>query len=161
MDYSAGIVYHYFKNKEQILFTILQDSYQRITNSMQPPCTDLSPDEAIRVSFTNYIENALKWQTEYKAIMLESSPQILEFTSVLSEGICKERPALMALVTTLESGVSYGLFAPCDVQVTAQAIWSAMFGLLMRLIIEQNVSPEQRSKLIDRQIELILKGLRP
>lgn len=159
MDYSAGIVYHYFENKEQILLCVLREGYKKILGSVKPLNNNLSPDEAIRASFIGYIESALKQQAVYKSIMLSSSPQILEFTSVLGEGICKRRPALMGLVTALETGISAGLFAPCDTQLTAQALWSAAFGLLIRLIIEQDVSPEHQTKLIKHEIDILLKGI--
>lgn len=160
MGYSAGIIYHYFENKEQILLCILKEGYKRILDSIKPPNSNLPPDEAIRASFTEYIESALKWSAVYKSIMLSSSPHILDFTSVLSEGICEKRPAMMGLVAALEAGISMELFSPCDTQLTAQALWSAMFGLLIRLIIEGNVSPDQQKKLITRQIDILLKGLK-
>lgn len=161
MNYSAGIIYHYFKNKDELLLCVLQDGYRRILDEIQPPSHDLPPDQAIRASFSGYFESVLTWSAEYKAVMLSSSPQILEFTAVLKEGICEKRPAIMALVATLESGVKDGLFAPCDTQLTAQAIWSGMFGLLLRIIIEEDVSSEQQTKLFKRQMDIILKGLRP
>lgn len=160
MEYSPGIVYHYFKNKEQLLSCILQEGCRRILASVKPLDSDLPPDEAIRLSFTRYIKSALQQPAEYRAIMFSSQPRILEFTSVLGEGVCEKRPALMRLVSALESGVATGLFTPCDTQLTAQALWSAMFGLLSRLIVEQDVPVEQTDKLIQCQIELLLKGLR-
>lgn len=160
MDYSAGIVYHYFENKEQILLCVLQEGYKRILDAVKPLRNGIPPDEAIRTSFKNYIESALKWSAEYKAFMLRSSPQILDVTAVLGKGMCEKRPALMGLVSALESGISEGLFAPCNTQLTAQTLWSAMFGLLMRLIIEQDVSTEQQTKLIERQMDILLKGLK-
>ncbi|MEA4971035.1 MAG: TetR/AcrR family transcriptional regulator [Candidatus Pelethousia sp.] len=159
MGYSPGIVYHYFRDKDEILSCVLQDSYKRILSAIRPLRGDLAPDEAIRLSITNYIESALQWPAEYKAIMLSASPQILNFTSVL--GADDHSPALAALIETLEAGIEAGLFAPCDVKTTAGAIWSAMFGLLIRLIIERGISSEQRAGLIARQIEIILKGLKP
>ena len=159
MEYSSGIVYHYFESKEQILLHVLQESYQRIMNSIHPPSSDLAPDESIRASVKSYIEAALQWPYEYKAIMLDSSPQVLGFTSVL--GKPPQRPALLLLISTLEAGISEGLFAPCDTQLTAQAIWGAVYGLLVRLIVESDVTPERRALLIERQTEIILKGLRP
>ena len=160
MEYSTGIVYHYFDNKEQILACVLQEGYQRILLSIKPPNQNLAPDEALLVSLRRFIENMLKEPEIYRETMLNSSPQVLEFTSVLGEGRVEISPALMSLVSALEVGVSEKVFAPCNVQITAQAIWSSIFGLLMRLIIERDVSKEQQSKLIDCQIELILKGLR-
>lgn len=161
INYSAGIIYHYFKNKDELLLCVLQDGYKRILDEIQPPSYDLPPDQAIRASFSGYFESVLTWSEEYKAVMLSSSPQILEFTAVLKEGICEKRPAIMALVATLEYGVKDGLFVPCDTQLTAQAIWSGMFGLLMRIIIEEDISSEQQTKLFNRQMDIILKGLRP
>lgn len=159
MDYSAGMVYHYFESKDEILLHVLQENYKKILEAITPLRDDISPDEAIRAGMTNYIESALQYPHEYKSVMLSSSSEVLAFTSVLGEGICEKRPALMQLVSTLESGIAAGLFAPCDAQLTAQAIWSAMFGLLMRLIVEQDISSEQRSRLIQRQINILLKGI--
>lgn len=159
MDYSAGIVYYYFESKEQILSYVLMEGYKRILNSVKPLSCELPPDEAIRASFTGYIESAMKWPEEYKSIMLGSTPQILDFTSVLGEEICEKRPALMGLVKTIKAGISMGLFAPCDAHLTAQSLWCAVFGLLMRMIIEHDISPERQSKLIKRQIDILLKGL--
>jgi len=128
--------------------------------SIQPVSDDLPPDEMFLTTALNFMEGIMKWPNEYKAIMLNSSPQILEFTSVLGEGNCEKRPALMAMVDALEAGISEGIFLPCDTQLTAQAIWSAMYGLLIRLIIEQDVAPDHAMRLIKRQIEIILKGLK-
>lgn len=160
MDYSAGIVYHYFKNKEDILLCILKEEYQKILSSVQPPDPSMAPDEAIRAGFTGYIKNGLKHPAIYRAIMLSSLPSILSFTSVLDEGVYAKRPAFKMLIFALEAGISSGIFAPCDINLTAQSLWSAVFGLLSRLIIEQNVPPEQQIRLIDRQIDILLKGLR-
>lgn len=160
MDYSAGIVYHYFKDKEEIILCILKEGYQKILAAVKAPDPSLPPDEAIRAAFTGYIDNALASPAEYKAVMFSSMPQILDFTSVLEKGASGRRPALEGLTTALEKGVTEGIFAPCDAELTAQSLWSAVFGLLARLIVEQNVSSEQRGRLIERQLNLLLKGLR-
>jgi AcrR family transcriptional regulator len=160
MDYSAGIVYHYFKNKEEIISCILKEGYTKIIQSVTRPDGKLPPDEEFRVTILNFIDAISSWQHEYKAIMLNSSPQILEFTSVLHEGSCQTHPAMMAMVSNIECGIAGGIYAPCDAELTAQAIWSAIFGLQIRLTIEQKVTPEHRQKLIERQIEIILKGLK-
>lgn len=159
MEYSVAIVYHYFQNKDELLSCVLQEGYQRILTSITPPEPGLPPDEAIRTSFVSFIQSVLQWPEEYKAFMLSSSPQILEVTSVLGEGKCEARPTLMKLATVLEAGIATGMFAPCDTRLTAQALWSAVFGLLFRLIIERDVSKEQRAALIQRQLDILLKGI--
>jgi len=161
MEYSSGSVYHYFESKDDIILSIIKKSYQSINKAVKPIDTHLPPDEIIRTSFKAYIYHCLSWASLYKNMMFSSSPQVLEITAVLEEGLLEKRPAFEGLIQSLETGISTGLFEPCDVQLTAQALWSAMFGLLSKLIIEQNVSQEHMDRLINRQIDILLKGLRP
>jgi len=161
MGYSSGSIYHYFKSKDDIILCILQERYQKIINAVRPIDTGLPPDELIRTSMKGYIYNCLEWSSLYKAMMFSSSPQVLEITAVLEEGILEKRPAFGGLIKALETGISAGIFEPCNTELTAQALWSAMFGLLSRLIIEQTISQEHRENLMNRQIDILLKGLRP
>jgi len=161
MEYSTGIVYHYFENKEQILECFMREGYQSILQYIEPSGPNCAPDESLRATVRGFIEGVLRTPEAYKMLMLSTSPQVLGFTSVLGEGCVEKRPTLSALASTIEAGISAGLFTPCDIPTTVQIIWSAVFGLLMRLLIENDVTDRQRSRLIDRQIELILKGLRP
>jgi AcrR family transcriptional regulator len=158
MDYSVGIIYQYFQNKDEILTTIMKENFQRIMNAIRREGKDQPPEEAMRTGIRSYIETVLQWPKEYKMVMLDTSPLILAFTSILS---AKENsPALQAMISTLERGIEMGMFAPCDTQLIARAIWSSMFGLVIRLIIEGNVPPDQQTALIDCQIEFIMKGLK-
>ena len=159
MDYSPGTVYHYFESKDQLLLRVMEEGYQRILAQVQPQALDSPPDEAIRRAILRYIEGILACPEEYKVFLLSASPQILAMTSVLAEDATLKRPALQHLAEAVEAGVSAGLFAPCDARVTAQAMWASVFGLLSRLMIEGNVSPDQRQRLIDRQLQLLMKGL--
>jgi len=160
MDYSPGIVYHYFDSKEDIILHVLKENYQRILSSIKPPRQNCTPEETIRSAVTNYIDNALSFPLEYRSIMLSSSPDILNFTSVLEKGISEKRPAFMQLVACIKRGIAEGVFVPDDAELTAQAIWSAMFGLLIRIIIEGNITPDHQKMLISHQIEIILRGIR-
>jgi AcrR family transcriptional regulator len=159
MDYSAGIVYHYFESKDDILAWVLRENYQMIMNAIKPKSQNMPPDDEIRTSIISYIETALQWHNEYCAVMLDSSPQVLAFTSMLGDN--ETRPALAAMVVALEKGVEDGMFSPCDTQITARAIWSAIFGLLIRLIVEGDVPKEQRAALIECQTKILINGLKP
>ncbi len=183
MEYSPGILYHYFADMDELLDCILLEGYQKIRDCVArpagsdlpeddpglqqstlpevavPPQEAVPPEEAIRCSFRAYIQNALEEGPSYRALMTSQRQRILAFTSVLEEGKVEERPALMAVAKAIQAGTAAGQFASCDAQLTAQAVWSAVFGLTLRLIIE-DVSPQQRERLIDRELELIIRGLR-
>ncbi|MCL2031173.1 MAG: TetR/AcrR family transcriptional regulator [Oscillospiraceae bacterium] len=160
MGYSAGIVYHYFKSKEDILAHILKEGHQHILTAVRPPDEAMPPDEAIRAALINYVYNGMRNAAEYRSIMFNSSGPVLEVTAVLAEGASEKRPALRELAAALSAGVAAGLFAPCDIELTAQTIWSAVYGLLARLIVERDIPPRQRSRLIERQIDMLLRGIR-
>lgn len=160
MDYSGAIVYHYFESKEEILHCLLVEGYQKILASIQPLEEEgLPAGERIRRSIVSYISGVLAWPAEYRSVMFSSKPDVLAATSVLDEDVCEKRAAFRWLVSTIETGVAEGIFAPCDARLTAQALWCSMFGLVMRLIIEAPVPEKQQAALIDRQIDLMMKGL--
>ncbi|MDR0885366.1 MAG: TetR/AcrR family transcriptional regulator [Clostridiales Family XIII bacterium] len=159
MEYSPGIIYHYFKSKQDILDCIMLEGYERILSAIAPITDDLSPDEMIRISFKNYIFSALTWRSEWKAFMLSSADTILAHTSILEEKSSEKRRALAELCHTIENGIEIGTFATCDVELTAQVLWSAMYGLLARLMIEENITQMQQNKLIDRQLDILIKGI--
>lgn len=160
IEYSPGNIYYYFKDKHEIVLNLIFEGYGKIIAAIEPTSKDLAPDASIRVSFTNYIHSALQWADEYKAFMFSSEPEILMHTSILNAGSTENRKALHLLCEAIEAGISNGLFASCDVELTAQSLWCSMFGLLARLIIEKDVSEEQKNKLIERQMDILLNGLR-
>lgn len=159
MDYSVGIVYHYFKSKDEIINTLLAEGYERILASIKSPDENLTVDESLRYSIKSYIRSALEWKEEYKAMMFSSKENILEITSVLDEDVGEKRIAFRKLIENIKKGISDGVYEFCDPEITAQAIWCAMFGLTARMIIEFPVEDSKITELIDRQVDIIMKGL--
>lgn len=157
IGYSAGIVYHYFPDKQAILQTILLTEYQKITQVIQPQKEKVSFAVAFSRACHDYIDLALSHADIYRAVMLDGSPDILEFTAIYSYD--SPRPALQLLVSQLQRGMAIGELQPADPLLTAQAIWSALFGLIIRLIIEKDISREHKNQLINSQIRLITKGI--
>lgn len=159
IGYSPAIIYHYFANKEQILDHLLQQGYQRILRTLagsEQENTAL-PLERIEQTFRRYIAMALENPDYFKAFILNDSPAILERTAVLFEGASATRPSLAQLARDLS------LLAPgrdnAWIELTAQVLWSSLFGLTVRLLIERDLPAAQREKLIDRYVEVLQKSL--
>jgi len=159
IDYSPGIVYHYFSGKEEILHTLLLEGYRRILSSIPRPEEELPPSEGIRQAILRYIEGVLEWPEEYRAVMFSSKPDILAVTSILDADVCDKRQAIRWLAGSLQRGMDQGDFAPGDPVLTAQTVWCAMFGLAARLIIEGTPTGEQRDILIRRHADFIVRGI--
>jgi hypothetical protein len=53
-----------------------------------------------------------------------------------------------------------GKFKPMDVELTAQILWTATHGLISRLILEENISKEQKERLINHHFEILINGIK-
>lgn len=155
MEYSPAIIYHYFRDKEDILNHLMQKGYQQIVQVLSSAQqTDGEPAQRIREMFYKYIDLAMQMPDTYKSIMLSSSPGILEHTSVLFKGSREKRPAVGILCQCLKE-----LHRDVDdstIELTAQVIWASTFGLITRLLIERSEDEEHKNQLIEHFLQMMM-----
>jgi AcrR family transcriptional regulator len=109
-DLNKSLIYYYFKDKENLFLSVLEDAYQNIREAETQLClTELQPVEAIRrlAEFTwhYYIEHPeflalINSENLHRAKHLRKSKRILEMNS----------PLLESLGNVLERGRKEGLF---------------------------------------------------
>lgn len=160
IDYSPAIIYHYFKDKNEIVETVVSEGYRRILHSIgSVQMNEKEPEKEIKEAFVDYIKAALASPEEYMAFMLSDHPSVLKKTSVLEEGISKKSKTMQLLYNNIQRGISQGRYAPHDPELTAQIIWTSTFGLLVKLIIEKDISQERVNRLIDHHFNVLFKGI--
>ena len=159
IDYSPAIIYHYFKDKDEIINKLMENNYNKIIAALSSIFSkDAEPEQKLKETTRKYIEIALQMPDEYMNIMLSSSPNILEHTSVLLSGASAKRQAIAVLCKTLKDYYKDTTISDDEIELTAQLIWTSTFGLIIRIIIEK-VAEEQRDKLINHHIKVIINGL--
>lgn len=160
MDYSAGIIYHYFQGKEDIVEQLLQQGYQKmisgLTSPAQQPPNPLFAEDNFRHVLTQFIRMSIAQGSQYRSVMLNDSPAVLSHTGVLHEGASRQRNAIGLLCSHLRELGGTASRNDTDVELTAQVIWSAAFGLIMRLTVEKNLPEDQKEALIKRHVEMML-----
>lgn len=160
IDYSPAIIYHYFKNKEELIGILMEEEYRRILAALSPLHTSAnSPEERLKESIKSFMLLAVELGDAYKSIMLNSSPAVLAHTSVLRQGAASERPAIRMVCGVLRELPGWAGATDTQVELTAQSIWSLAFGLALRVIVEQ-VDEGQRQRLIDHAADFVLHALR-
>lgn len=160
IDYSPAIVYHYFKDKDEIVETLVREGYGRILASIGlVKRNEDQPEKEIRETFTKYIAAALESPEYYRAIMFNDDPAVLNRTRLLEKGISERSQTLQMLCDSIRRGVNQGRFAPCDIELTAQIMWTSTFGLIIKLMVERDISREQVSRLIDHQFTVLFNGI--
>lgn len=159
IEYSPAIIYHYFRDKDEIINHLMRKGYQKIISVLSSvQASENEPEQRLKEVARKYIDMALQMPDEYKSIMLNTSPGILEHTTVLFQGAASKRQAVGILYQNLRDiylnqGIDDSL-----IELSAQVIWTAAFGLIIRLIIEKDISEEQRKKLIEHHIKIIIDG---
>jgi AcrR family transcriptional regulator len=160
IEYSPAIIYHYFKNKEEIIEILIEENYHKILAALSSFNTsDITPAEKLRESSKSFIMLAVQMEDAYKSIMLNNSETVLTHTSVLQRGAAYERPAIAMLCRVLRELPGFNEKTDTQVELTAQIIWSLAFGLSLRLIVEQ-VDDVQRQRLIEHTADFILSALK-
>lgn len=160
IEYSPGIIYHYFKDKNEILSCVVEENYGNILKLINEVTIDKQhPENTIADSMKAYIGIMLKIPEGFKAILMNDIEAINNKVNVLERGISKKRKSMQALTDAVSFGIEQGRFKKMDPELTAQIIWTSTYGLLSRLILEKNVSDEQRERLINQHLNMMIHGL--
>lgn len=160
IEYSPGIIYHYFKDKGEIIAFIVEEEYGRILKMLNEIQLDEeNPERTIEQTVKAYIELMLETPEKFRAILMNDIDAVQEKVNVLDRGISKERESLQGLCRIIELGIEKGKFREMDAELTAQIIWTSTHGLISRLIIEKNVSEDQKERLINHNFEILINGL--
>lgn len=160
IEYSPGIIYHYFHNKEDIINLLVKDGYDKMLNTLSSEETYIdNPVKRLKHLLKAYINITLQMPEEYKTILLSSSAEVLQHTSTLFQGAVSQRKALGILAQCLKDIYKNKRLDDKIIELTTQVIWTSVFGLIIRIIIEKNISEEQRNNLIEHHIKLLVNGM--
>lgn len=150
IEYSPSIIYHYFKDKEEILNNVMERGYKKIVSAVSSvKMENNSPEERLIQMTKNYIKAALNMPDEFMAAQLNQSEAALKHTSSLFKGSSKEKPALSTLNQCLQEIYMDKDVDENTVELTAQMIVVSTLGLIFKLIIEKDIGDEQRERLIN------------
>ena len=160
MDYSAGSIYHYFEGKDDIVEQLLQQGYAEFMAGLVPG-PDPLPDkesavEQLRRSLNQSIRMTIAENSPYRSVMLNDSPAVLSHTGVLHQGASQERNAIRMLCSNLRQFKAMRSRSDEEIELTAQVIWSAAFGLSMRLTVEKDLPEVQKETLIASHIDAMV-----
>ncbi len=160
MEYSPAIIYHYFRDKDDIINQIMKQGYQEMIKSLD---ASNSPEDEpllqLKEGLRTYIASALNNPEEYKYMMLNDSPAILAHTSVLQEGSSAKRQALQMLCGNLKRIYQTVPSGEQEIELRAQVIWTATFGLIIRMMIENDLPEQQKNSLIEQHITMMADGI--
>jgi AcrR family transcriptional regulator len=148
IDYSPSIVYHYFKDKDDIMNNLMQRGYRKIVVAVSSSGNETSsPEQWLKDMVVSYIDAALKMPEEFMAAHFYKSPVTLKHTSSLYRGASKEKTAMSYLFKCIEKINRSKDMDESEIELKAQMIIVSAIGLILKIITE-NIDEEQRKRLI-------------
>lgn len=160
IEYSPGIIYHYFKDKSEILSFIIKRGQTKVSKIISETLIDENePENSIINVLRKYIEFMLEEKETSRAVLMNNIDAENLNIKMLYEGVSKDKKSISSMCDCIQMGIDNGRFKKVDVELTAQIIWTSTYGLISRLIIEKNVPKEQAQKLIEHHLQFVINGL--
>lgn len=156
IEYSPAIIYHYFTDKEDILDHILAERYQQFLEQLLSAKRQTgTPMEQLLQGMRRYMTVACEMENVYVTLMRSQSPSVLARTSVLRPGTATSKPAIGLLCSALLSATKNRVqLDSTQLELTAQILWAAMYGLVTRIHTE-HIDGGQRERLIGHFLTIV------
>jgi len=157
---SQAAIYRHYKDKAELLSSVIGAGYSRLAGSIDKGDYEAGrPETVLAEGIRRYVDFALDSPRLFRAILLQDLGPAGKGIEAFSPGVSRRRKTFELLSSTIARGMAEGGFSPGDPELTAQAVWAAMFGLAARLSIETELDRSRIEALREREIEIILRGL--
>jgi AcrR family transcriptional regulator len=158
IEYSPTTIYHYFKDKGELFFWILEGYHGGLMARMEEiDDAGGDPVDILKKGMRAYTEFGLANPSYYKLAFM--SPPEFKAESYMVEGT-KGTALFQKLRGSVEACIRGGLFREMDADLAAQVLWTMNHGVTSLLITNPNFPWVDRDTLIDSVIDCAIDGLR-
>lgn len=159
---SQAAIYRHYKDKDELVGKLVASGYASLMERVLAFANETKPvPEILGRAIEAYADFAQENPGLFSALLLKDIGPTGRAVEALRPGLAGERRSFAALAAILSRGMSEGSVMHGDPEVLAQAVWTAMFGLAARLVIEKTADRRRRDEIVAAQISIIVKGLRP
>jgi len=156
IEYSAGTIYRYFENKDDIMLQLCYQGFEKLLALQYALDKIADPVERIKTGGRHYVTFA------------QENPELYELMFGTKEivkqpGDAEETVALKSfrkLVDHVQQCLDASLFSGGDAETLAVALWAALHGLSSLLIKEQlRFLPEDKvDQVVEKALAFTLRG---
>ncbi|NDJ53309.1 MAG: TetR/AcrR family transcriptional regulator [Chloroflexi bacterium] len=157
--YSPGTIYLYFENKDDLLYTVADEGFQRFLIMLHDAASDnLEPIDQLRQMANAYVSFGLDYPAHYRVMFIDRTDFIAS-----DERAQDWQATLQALRDTVQKAIDSGDFQPVDVAATSDALWAFLHGAVSLAITMQSFDAERRASMLSmthQLIDTLVDGLR-
>lgn len=143
IEYSPATIYLYFKDKEEIFFTLQKRAFEKFHEVQMSVQSIKDPVKRLKAHGKSYVEFALENKEYYDLMFIMSDPVMALInpkdwdTGIHSYDLLKEN---------VKSCIDAGLLKSKDVEATAFSLWAFVHGISSILIKRGFMVPGQYQK---------------
>jgi AcrR family transcriptional regulator len=158
IEYSPTTIYHYFKDKGELFFFLLESYHGQLLSRMEAIyLRENDPIVTVKEGMRAYTEFGLANPSYYKLAFM--SPPEFRADSYMVEG-SKGTMLFVKLRASVDLCIRQGLFAPMQADLAAQVVWMMNHGATSLLLSNPNFPWADRNALVERVIDTTIDGLR-
>ncbi|WP_057940356.1 TetR/AcrR family transcriptional regulator [Algoriphagus resistens] len=153
IEYSPGIIYHYFKDKNEIFHALHQEGFKTLSEKMEVLSVIQDPLERLKAMGKIYIKFAMENPDMYDLMFIKEAPLCHVFDSEKEEWI-EGGGAFNGLRMTIKQALADGYFPAHESESLAYMVWSTVHGLV-------SLNIRKRCEVIDitRRENIVSDGL--
>ncbi|MEO9884876.1 MAG: TetR/AcrR family transcriptional regulator [Balneola sp.] len=153
---SATSIYLHFDNKDHLLHTLIEESVEALSASIEERVDEQSDIitrfESIIKGYTDF---ALNHPEKYQIIYMVKSDAMARYPK---EKFRRARRCYELLVKVIESGVQEGLMEEDDPLTAAYSIWAQLHGVISVVLNQRLDSRINKEHFIEESIQHIVEG---
>ncbi|TAL27397.1 MAG: TetR/AcrR family transcriptional regulator [Nitrospirae bacterium] len=145
-DISIGGLYLYFRNKEDLCFTLIKNRLDDLAGRTREALGDIDdPAEAIGKFISIHIKYVKKHR---ELILVQGREHGFAFGIEIKKKFFRSQRKLLEDI--IRKGIKAGVFRKCDVEESAKIIFGAIRGFVLSIVVEPDslFLPEECSNLI-------------
>ena len=151
IGYSPGSIYLYFRNKEDLFRSLVDESFSRLSESLKLLNDEPRKDPVARLKhgLSLYVDWGCKHPNDYQIAFLLPDP---------GPGPYKTHQAFDALRSMVANCLPAGKARRERVEMASQAIWSAVHGITSLLVQRPSFPWQSKASVIRQVIESAVDG---
>lgn len=153
IEYSPGIIYHYFKDKNEIFHALHQGGFSQLMNKMSVLGSVRNPLERLKAMGSIYVRFAMENPDMYDLMFIKEAP-IDHVTSIEHNDWKEGGGTFNYLRSTIQECMDQGYFKGHDTEALSYMVWSTVHGM-----VSLNIRKRCEVILPERQHSIVAEGL--
>ena len=153
IQYSPGIIYLHFKDKDDLIHCLVEEGFARLLDVLQQIPDDKDEVRWLKKGLRAYIDFGLRNPHHYHfAFMMRRTGAALAEQDA-------PHPAFEVLRNAVRRCQSQKAFSGVSIETASQVIWATIHGITSLLIVRPDFPWVEKNRLINRMIDSIIAGL--